>query len=68
MCCMMMHAVDHTMHSDTGTQGASSQDETLLQILKRRFAMGKITQEQYQAMQSILGLGRAASVDEHTRH
>jgi uncharacterized membrane protein len=65
---MMMHAMDHSMHGEHETQGASSQDETLLQILKRRLALGEITQEQYEAMQSVLGISKTASADEHAHH
>jgi uncharacterized membrane protein len=68
MCCMMMHAMDHSMHGEHETPGASSQDETLLQILKRRLALGEITQEQYEAMQGVLGIGKAASAGEHAHN
>ena len=64
MCCMM-HAMDHSMHGEHETQGTPSQDETLLQILKRRLALGEITQEQYEAMQSVLGIRKTASAGEH---
>ncbi len=64
MCCMM-HAMDHSMHGEHETQGTHSQDETLVQILKRRLALGEITQGQYEAMQSVLGIGKAASASEH---
>jgi len=65
MCCMMMHAMDHSTHGDHETQATNSQDETLLQILKRRLALGEITQEQYEAMQGVLGMSRAATAGEH---
>ena len=68
MCCMMMHSMDHSMHDDTGSQGANPQDVTLLQILKRRFAQGEITQAQFEAMQDVLGLSRTASANEHAHH
>jgi uncharacterized membrane protein len=68
MCCMMMHAMDHSMHGEHEAQGASSRDETLLQILKRRFALGEITQEQYEAMRSVLGIRETASAAEHAHH
>lgn len=68
MCCMMMHAMDHSTHGDHETQATNSQDETLLQILKRRLALGEITQAQYEAMQSVLGLSGAALADEHAHH
>lgn len=68
MCCMMMHSMDHSMHGDHETQGAMSQDETLLQILKRRFAQGEITREQYKAMQGVLGLSQSASANEQAHH
>lgn len=68
MCCMMMHSMDHSMHGDHETQGTTSQDETLLQILKRRFAQGEITREQFEAMQGVLGLSQTASVYERAHH
>lgn len=68
MCCMMMHSMDHSMHDDHETQGTTSQDETLLQILKRRFAQGEITREQFEAMQGVLGLSQTASVYEGAHH
>lgn len=68
MCCMMMHSMDHSMHDDHQTQGTTSQDETLLQILKQRFARGIITREQYEAMQGVLGLSQTASASGQAHH
>jgi uncharacterized membrane protein len=68
MCCMMMHAMDHSTHGEHEAQGAGSQDETLLQILKRRLALGELTQEQYEAMQGVLGISKTASAGEHAHH
>lgn len=43
MCLGMMHDMTHDSHS-----------ETPLEILKRRFALGEITKDQYEEMRGIL--------------
>jgi len=56
MCCMMMHAMDH---SDRGAEHGHSHTtagEPLLEILNRRYALGEITREQLQEMKTVLGL------------
>lgn len=50
MCCMMMHAMDHSGHAQ------ASHGEAPLDILKRRFALGEISPEQFEEMKGVLGL------------
>ncbi len=57
--CMMIHLGGHqdraTQHESTQPAGAATSDE-LIGILKRRYALGEITQEQLEEMQRVLGL------------
>lgn len=50
MCCMMMHEMEHSGHAAGHTQ-----DESLLDVLKRRYALGEITREQFEEMKRVLG-------------
>ncbi len=43
MCMEMMHEMEHDSHNETPTE-----------ILKRRFALGEITKDQYEEMRRIL--------------
>ena len=59
--CMMGHDMDHSGH---GTHAESArQSESLLDILKRRYALGDITLAQFEEMKRVLGVdqGRYAS-------
>ncbi len=53
-------------------QANTSQQESLLDILKRRYALGEINLEQYQGMQRVLGLsdapGAATAPAGHHQH
>jgi len=51
---MMMHG-DHDSHN-APDQTAPAANESLLEILKRRYALGEITQAQFEQMQRVLGL------------
>ena len=53
MLCMLMHAL-HGNHD--GHQPASNSNESLLEILKRRYALGEINDVQFEQMQRALGL------------
>ncbi len=46
MCMGMMHEMNHESHE--------SHDETPLEILRKRFALGEITKEQYEEMRKVL--------------
>ncbi len=57
--CMFHMMTDHGEHSghDMNEHPANApQQESLLDILKRRYALGEINQEQFQEMQRVLGL------------
>ena len=71
MMCMMMHAMDHTAH---GTQTAPASEShagrealSLLDILKRRYALGEINREQFEEMKRVLGVSASGSA-EHANH
>jgi len=56
MCCMMMHAMDHTAHSSPTTATGGQQEESLHDILRRRYALGEISREQFEEMKQVLGV------------
>ncbi len=70
MCCMMMHAMDgdHAGHQ----QSASNTDESLLDVLKRRYALGEIKREQFEEMKRVLGVMDPSRIEstnlEHSGH
>ncbi len=55
MCCMMGHPMDHEAQTHNSAQ-PSQQTETLLDVLRRRYALGEISRDQFEAMKSVLGL------------
>jgi uncharacterized membrane protein len=71
MMCMMMHAMDHLSHSAAATPASVSHAEhnalSLLDILKRRYALGEINREQFEEMKRVLGVSGSDSA-EHARH
>ncbi len=52
---MMMHAMDHSAHGDS-TETGGSQNEPLHDILRRRYALGEISREQFEEMKRVLGV------------
>jgi uncharacterized membrane protein len=58
----MPHNTAQAEHGDVHTNAS---EPSLLNILKRRFALGEITQEQYQDMQQVLGIAGADSAQAH---
>jgi uncharacterized membrane protein len=52
--CMMMHLMGH--EDEHGAHAKISQNESLLDILKRRYAVGEINKEQYEEMKRDLGV------------
>ncbi len=66
MMCMLMHALhgDHDQHQ----MQAHSSDESLLEILKRRFALGEITEAQFEQMRRVLGLSASAQAEAANAH
>ena len=66
-----MHGLDHSTHSVPAPRADLSQEESLLAILKRRYALGKITGEQFEEMKRVLELEVgpvALANDEHRHH
>ncbi len=67
MCCMMMgHQMDHDAQTHSSAQ-PSQQTETLLDVLRRRYALGEISQDQFQEMKRVLGLS-ASEVEAQAGH
>lgn len=60
MMCMMGHTMDHTAHANPTAQ-AGSQEASLLDILKRRYALGEIDQDQFAEMKRVLGVEESQS-------
>ena len=56
MCCMMMHAMDHAAHTSPTTVTGGPQKESLHDILRRRYALGEISREQFEEMKQVLGV------------
>ncbi len=53
----MMHGMNHSQHDAQGTTAnVPAQTESLLDILKRRYALGEITLAQFEEMKRVLGL------------
>ena len=71
MCCTM-HMMNHSTHTAQPTQTSAMQSESLLDILKRRYALGEINREQLEEMQRVLGVVdvpyAAAAYDAHPHH
>lgn len=67
MMCMMMHAMDHSGHNAPTTSASALQSESLLDILKRRYALGEIDREQFEEMKRVLGVSDSGSA-EHAHH
>ncbi len=44
------------------------QGESLLDLLKRRYALGEITHEQFEELKRTLGVADANSANEHAHH
>lgn len=66
MMCMMGHNMDHSGH---GTHAeAAPQSESLLDILRRRYALGEITRVQFEEMIQVLGVSEGAGVEAGTIH
>ena len=66
----MMHGMDHSQHNAQGTTASTPpQNESLLDILRRRYALGEITLTQFEEMRRVLGLTpelpRAEMVEQH---
>jgi uncharacterized membrane protein len=63
MCCMMMHALDHSAHEMPTMHSNVPQNESLLDILKRRYALGEITRDQFEELKRVLDLADVPAVE-----
>ena len=68
MCCMMMHAMDHTAHNAPATVTGGPQEEGLHDILRRRYALGEISREQLEEMKQVLGVTPESAGTSGTGH
>jgi len=61
MCCMMGHGMDHgkEMH---GSAVDGGQRDSLLDVLRRRYAAGEISRDQLEEMRAVLGLSDGKAV------
>lgn len=66
---MLMHAMhgNHDAHN-APNQTAHAANESLRDILKRRYALGEITEAQFLQMQRVLGLSASAQTDAASAH
>ncbi|MBI5303887.1 MAG: SHOCT domain-containing protein [Chloroflexi bacterium] len=65
MWCMLMHAL-HGNHD--GHQPSSTSNESLLEILKRRYALGEINDAQFEQLKRTLGVSSSAQANAPTEH
>lgn len=54
--CMLMHGMDHSEHNTQTAATSAPESESLLDILKRRYALGEITREQFEEMRRMLAV------------
>ena len=66
MLCMLMHALhgNHGEHQATATNA----NESLLEILKRRYALGEISDAQFEQMKRSLGVSSSAQAEAANAH
>jgi len=68
MCCVMMHAMDHSTGDTEHGHSHAATGEPLLEILNRRYALGEITREQLQEMKTVLGLSAGPVAPQAAHH
>lgn len=56
-CCMMMHTMDCSERMGPMTS-VRRQEDSLLDILRHRYASGEISREQYDEMKRVLDIGQ----------
>lgn len=68
----IMHGMDHSQHNTPTTAvNAPQHDDSLLDILKRRYALGEMTLAQFEEMKRVLGLTQDlpyVTTTEHGHH
>lgn len=65
---MCMNGMCHSGHDAHATPGSAGQDESLFDTLKRRYAVGEITREQFEELKRTLGVPEANSANEHAHY
>ncbi len=65
MMCMLMHVMGHSAHDAPGTPAVAGEGESLIDLVKRRYALGEITREQFEEMKRTVGGSEANKVNEH---
>lgn len=65
MWCMIHHLLGHSEQGDAHANG--SHEPAPLEILKRRFALGEISREQFEEMVRVLGAAELGSDHAHYR-
>ncbi|MCX6097334.1 MAG: SHOCT domain-containing protein [Caldiserica bacterium] len=68
MWCMLMHLFGHERYVEDRSS-ASTYPESAEEILRRRYAIGELTKEQYQDMKATLdsGAGHSVTLSRHER-
>ena len=62
MMCMMPHMMAHSEHND---QHVNASDPSPFDILKRRYALGEITSEQFKEMMHVLSTAQTEPAHPH---
>ena len=62
MCCMMGHTMDHAEGTPKSSVEGGRQD-SLLDVLRRRYAAGEISRDQLEEMKRVLELSDDRAVD-----
>ncbi len=63
--CMIMHGMDHAGREAHAASTTAEHGESLLDVLKRRYALGDITREQFIEMKRTLGVSDPSARNEH---
>lgn len=64
----MMNSMCHSGHGAHAMSWCAQQDESLPEILKRRYALGEITREQFEELKRTLGVSDASTANQHEHH
>ena len=64
----MMHGMNHSQHDAHAAQANTTPNEALLDILKRRYALGEITLAQFEEMKRALGLTEQVALARTAEH